>query len=400
MAESLSKDNPNCLTTEANMRDWSDLQHDLVDFIAEKLSASVDDCIRLRAVCKAWRSAALAPRSRALPPQLPWLLLSCDTDSKRLSYFSVSDRKTHSIEIPAMKEEQCFSVTCNGWLVLEEKAAFAISLLNPITKKLIPLPSSSHHLRSRRFSCFVFSKGKERRLARTRLVREMAMSANPATSADSCTIVVISVWDSALLSLGPLDDSWSLMDDSTYYRDVVYYKGRFYAVDYLAEVSIFDSDLKKVASIPSPRVDNSSHCQLWKFAQVEGELYVVRTACDGEPETDGFEHHPEYTVTSVDIFKVMLEGELLLKKVKNLDGNVLFCGTSGSLWCPAANYPVGKPNSVYIAGWYGVMRDDDVLAHVRTGVYDLEDHTFRPISVEEHNCNDLVPSIWHTPSLI
>ncbi|WOL07221.1 F-box protein [Canna indica] len=400
MGSSPSKDNPNNLTAQAKMSDWSTLQQDLVYLIAEELTANVGDYIRLRAVCKAWRSATVPPHCRALLPQLPWLLLRCDYKSKRLSYFSLADARTHSIVIPAMERKNCFSVACDGWLVLEEEASSMISLLNPITGALIPLPPSKEQLKTLSDRYIVYRNGAEHKCSvRTRLVGGIAMSATP--SSEDCTIVVVSEWDKALLSIRMIDGgSWTMVDDSTSYDGVAFYKGRFYAVDFEAEVSVFDSNLRKVATIGSPPVEMDRRCQLWYFAQVAGELCVLRTACHGQPVINGFKHPPTYTVTRVDIFRVDLE-ELSLVQVKNLGNSILFYGPYGALsLCSATKYPRVKPNAVYLAHGSDCFQDDKVLCYIKPGVYDLEDGTLKPLSDkdEELVSHHIVPSLFYTPS--
>ncbi|RZR91236.1 hypothetical protein BHM03_00019327 [Ensete ventricosum] len=243
---------------EGEAVDWSNIQVDMLELIADRLAVDIFDHTRF-SVCKEWNSSI--PRDRAYSPRLPWLLLRHDEDLNRLFFYSLSSARVHSIKLPATSGEN-ITGSFDGWLVLENQFRWTMSFLNPLTGVHIHLPMLPTHLRNNREH-------------RHPSIWKIATSSNSSTSYNNCTIIVIPVQFSLLLSfrLGE-DDNWTKLDDTRIYTDVIYFKERFHVTHSYARVSIFDSHLRKVMVI-SPRGDLG--CGTSRFAELSGELIVFRS---------------------------------------------------------------------------------------------------------------------------
>ncbi|KAG1363336.1 putative F-box protein [Cocos nucifera] len=119
------------------MIDWSNLPSDIVDLVAERVATNLADYMNLLAIFPLWRPVTVDPRHLKFPPQLPWLLLT-DTNANPLPFISISDVEPRSLPLPeATGKKILFS--SDGWLVMEGSPT-KISLLNPLTRRLIHLP--------------------------------------------------------------------------------------------------------------------------------------------------------------------------------------------------------------------------------------------------------------------
>ncbi|BAH92793.1 Os04g0583000 [Oryza sativa Japonica Group] len=79
---------------------WAQLPDDLLDNVAQR-TAGIKDYVRLRAVCKSWRSF-LRPRSRP-----PWLMLPYDPCSESCvrGFLDASDGTVHEIDLPGHERQ-------------------------------------------------------------------------------------------------------------------------------------------------------------------------------------------------------------------------------------------------------------------------------------------------------
>nr|XP_015634892.1 uncharacterized protein LOC9268846 [Oryza sativa Japonica Group] len=99
---------------------WAQLPDDLLDNVAQR-TAGIKDYVRLRAVCKSWRSF-LRPRSRP-----PWLMLPYDPCSESCvrGFLDASDGTVHEIDLPDTRGKRCCG-SSHGWLVLERWPAVGL----------------------------------------------------------------------------------------------------------------------------------------------------------------------------------------------------------------------------------------------------------------------------------
>uniref|UniRef100_A0A0D9W8L7 Uncharacterized protein n=1 Tax=Leersia perrieri TaxID=77586 RepID=A0A0D9W8L7_9ORYZ len=240
---------------------WAQLPDDLLDNVAQR-TPGIKDYVRLRAVCKSWRSS-LPPRSRT-----PWLMLPYDPSSEGSvrGFLDVADGTVHEIDLPETRGTRCCGSSRHGWLILERWPD--VSLLNPATRERVQLPPLT---RRRRVEAYLAPSRFLRRGATERwedrasrglrlpvfqvTVRAAAMSSD--ASVNGCTVVVVLHGDDevAVLFCGPTDASWTHLACSTAEGgfaavDVAWHhrRGAFHLVSHYGRVAVFDlvSPLREV----------------------------------------------------------------------------------------------------------------------------------------------------------
>ncbi|KAJ4805230.1 F-box family protein [Rhynchospora pubera] len=119
--------------------DWSDLPPELISLISRKL-IDIFDFVRLRAVCKTWRSAV---RTSDLTPQLPWIMDNSDQSFKKgyLRFYSLLTGKTHNFNVPR-SIQKFITGSAYNYLFSYDMQTCDCSLINPLTKDEISLPPS------------------------------------------------------------------------------------------------------------------------------------------------------------------------------------------------------------------------------------------------------------------
>ncbi|WVZ82495.1 hypothetical protein U9M48_029752 [Paspalum notatum var. saurae] len=113
------------MNKEARSSSWPDLQPELLELVLRRLP-SLTDQVRLRAVCRPWRSSA---RLLNLPLLLPWLSLLDGT------LLSIPDGKI--IRMPKPDNAFCRG-SCESWLFFVHKDG-GCSLMNPFSKATLDL---------------------------------------------------------------------------------------------------------------------------------------------------------------------------------------------------------------------------------------------------------------------
>ncbi|CAD5169695.1 unnamed protein product [Musa acuminata subsp. malaccensis] len=362
--------------------DWSNLDTNILQLIADQLTVDIADYIRFHGVCKTWH--AVNHHGRTHPPQLPWLLMRCDYDINRLIFYSFSDERFHSIRPPTNDEHIIGS--CDGWLVLDHKTSRFLSLLNPLTGARIHLPALPSYLIN--IEDYYPS------------ILKIAISSNPSMYDHDCIIVIISTLNDALFSIRLWeDDLWTLLDDRSKYHDVTYFKGNLYAVDEIAQVFIFSSFFEKVAIVGPQRETNNL---LWQFTELSGELIVLRNILIENSVDHAMENLTILMTERIDILKLNMKGLVpSLEEAKSIGNHILFLGVnSRSISCPISQYPRGKHDTIYIHHVYIMDDDEEQDIYCRHGIYDLENAFFMPTPHNgfERICTGMLP-MWFTPSL-
>uniref|UniRef100_R7W900 Uncharacterized protein n=1 Tax=Aegilops tauschii TaxID=37682 RepID=R7W900_AEGTA len=105
---------------------WSELPADLLALVLSRLPSQTDR-VRLRAVCRAWRSAA---RLRPLSPPLPWLFVRGDT------FLTLSEGAPH--RMPLDLNEIHLRVPAGSMFFLVRRDG-RCSLMNPSSGEMTPL---------------------------------------------------------------------------------------------------------------------------------------------------------------------------------------------------------------------------------------------------------------------
>ncbi|XP_078169079.1 F-box/kelch-repeat protein At1g57790-like [Carex rostrata] len=117
------------------MADWSDLVYDVLEHITSFLS--LPDHHRFSAVCKNWRFVAKQKR-HSPATQLPWLVLGEDPETRKRKFYSLSEEKHYSIDIPELCGRY-IGGSSHGWLFAIDIKITGI-LINPFTREFHELP--------------------------------------------------------------------------------------------------------------------------------------------------------------------------------------------------------------------------------------------------------------------
>ncbi|KAL6662113.1 hypothetical protein ACP70R_001497 [Stipagrostis hirtigluma subsp. patula] len=109
---------------------WAELPEDILGQVLLRLP-SLDDRVRLRAVCRPWRAGAAARRHPRLPPPLPWLALRDG---------SLVDLHGAPVRCAPIVREGVFSYLAFDNLAFLVHDDGACSLMNPLSGITLPLP--------------------------------------------------------------------------------------------------------------------------------------------------------------------------------------------------------------------------------------------------------------------
>ncbi|WVZ86866.1 hypothetical protein U9M48_033585 [Paspalum notatum var. saurae] len=188
--------------------DWADLPDDLLDMVAKR-TPGIKDYVRLRAVCKSWRSFL---RPKSMPPLL---MLPYDPrgESCTRAFLDVSDGTVHELDLPETRGYRCCG-SSHGWFVLERWPD--LCLLNPATRERVQVPPLTRRVEAWSGARFMQRGARERwedracRGLRHPLsepeVRRAALSSDPSVDGN-CTVMVLLATVEAVFCK-PTDASW------------------------------------------------------------------------------------------------------------------------------------------------------------------------------------------------
>ncbi|XP_062183764.1 F-box protein SKIP23-like [Phragmites australis] len=279
---------------------WADLPDNLLDMVARR-TVGIKDYVRLRAVCKSWRSF-LSPRSSP-----PWLMLPYDPrgESCTRGFLDVSDGTVHELDLPETRGKRCCG-SSQGWLVLERWPD--VWLLNPATRERVQLPPLTSRGEAWPCSRFMGKGARERwedrayRGLRRPLpqleVRKAALSSDPSVDG-ACTVVVLLAAKDEVVFCKLTDASWTTLacaPGAFSAVDVTYQNGRFNLVSHYGRVAVFDL-VSPLREVPTHRDTVHALAHTWDgrcLVQRHGgellmaawsgsgrELAVVRLGSDG-----------------------------------------------------------------------------------------------------------------------
>ncbi|KAJ3680437.1 hypothetical protein LUZ60_016715 [Juncus effusus] len=112
----------------------------MIHLISKKLP-DITDVIRFRAVCTPWRTSVLLSNPSL---RLPWLYLHDENgpiSSTNLRFYSLSNDKTYTVEVPEVQGKAICGSLRQYLLVCDRKGGdSSLSLINSLTRKEISLP--------------------------------------------------------------------------------------------------------------------------------------------------------------------------------------------------------------------------------------------------------------------
>ncbi|KAF8412279.1 hypothetical protein HHK36_000240 [Tetracentron sinense] len=343
------------------MANWSELPNDLLGLIAQRVII-YEDFVAFGGVCKSWRSVAVK-QNFTPSPQLPWLMLPEQKNSDTRTFFSLSKGMVHERPLPEARGKRCWG--SQGWLITFS-IDFNISLLNPFTRLQIQLPP--HH--TFKYHYDTPEEGEEWGYTPAEMqelyIHKAIVSSSPSSTSDY-VVMVIHGPKIQLAFARPGDEAWTTIEKTRpgSYFDVIYYKEKFYAVNSVGDVVVYD-----VQGPKSYRAAN--HCK-----DKVNEVY-------------------DYQTTKFRVFKPDLSksnGEWV--ELKNLGDRALFLGQSTSMSIVASDFPKCKANCIYFT-------DDNEEPYICNpegggkdmGIFNLEDGRFESHYTGYSRCRLSPPLIF------
>ncbi|KAF6165519.1 hypothetical protein GIB67_015842 [Kingdonia uniflora] len=354
---------------------WADLHCNLLELIIDKL-IPIRDRICFGAVCLSWYSVFCENRL-ILPIQLPLLTLApgSDTYNYRHTCWEISERtlytigrsRFHHLQFPI---DTKYSIFCSskGWLLMSDISSSSIRLVNPFlsvnnTIDLPPLTSTIQLHCRRAWYGHCLSPHK------------VVMSADPFSSSntESYSVMLIYGNDRKMAYFRAGDAKWTEVKGAFYIHDVLYYKNKFYSIDCIGLVCVYDNIGKKhfvcqTHAIVPLNIKIVSR----KYYLVEslGELLLVRRSVRAGPcLTCGFEVFKHDPTTSNWV------------KVESLSNKMLFLGDNSSFAISTLDFPAYKPNCIFFTSntyYHDLWRWPSHM-----GVFDLADGSFKNSDVLE-----------------
>ncbi|KAM0859549.1 hypothetical protein ACQ4PT_047120 [Festuca glaucescens] len=331
-------------SSAALWRDWSGLGDGPAGLIAERVLAyDVGDCVRFRAVCRAWRRCSADQRAHGgLDRRFhPWrwaMLREVLVAPDRRSFLNTSTGQCIQVDIPELRDHELLAPTPEGLLVLIHDRKH-IRLLNPLTRHLTELPPITT----------MVTRTDHRRLLEQNPHFISCFGAWGSGVADDSTFVLCF---SSLCMLGmakPGDDEWTLLqyDSDGITSAPLMFAGRFYCITRNGVV-VLDTDpdmprLKVAAKLKGMRVSpiaDSVH-----LVNNRGELLLVHR--DRGPLTPRNKADRWYDTYRVDLDT----GTLLPLKGLGGAGSAIFMGMDCSLSVSLEVFPSGSisADTIYLS---------------------------------------------------
>ncbi|KAF6169140.1 hypothetical protein GIB67_038637 [Kingdonia uniflora] len=230
---------------------WSELGEDLLGFITKRL-ASVADLYRRTGTHK---------------------VIPADTSR----FFLLSSNKFCDLYLPEANGRRCWGSSF-GWLITFG-LDLEIHLLNPLSRVQIRLPPQP----SFKNKNIYFSNNPTPQDLLKHFLMKPVMSSNPSSSNtnDRCTVVAIHGEYRKLAFASPGDKAWtSVVSPRLMFGDLIYFKGKFYAISYWGVLVICNIESRCPMAIDFTPVQeelSSIDKALGRYYLVEmsGELYLV-----------------------------------------------------------------------------------------------------------------------------
>ncbi|XP_059627427.1 uncharacterized protein LOC132270256 [Cornus florida] len=255
--------------------DWAWLPKHLLGMIVDNL-VSLSDCVRFGAVCKSWLLVAMENKVKFVQNKcVPFLLVPTKNDDSKddeceeiRSLYSITHNKVYNFQLQVPYNKKLFG-SSHGWLFTVEES-FALTLINQFSGAIVELPPIMDSSEFHAYDLLSVIYGGLRTL----------------------TFIV------------PGDKAWTFIDKKfTLIRDVIYYKGQIFAVDYRNGIIMVDLNRR-----------------------------------DGETKV------PQVKQSEKDMAKWV--------KVKSLGGDTLFLGDNHSICVSSSKWCGCQPNSIYYTDDY------------------------------------------------
>ncbi|KAL5724782.1 SWR1-complex protein 3 [Ranunculus cassubicifolius] len=258
---------------------WSEIQEDILDFLAIRVPLDAKEIARFRSVCKPWKSAVIDAKRRSMP-FAPCLILHNRSNDRLItpdneeeairSFYCFSTKQLFHFCFPS-QGRRCWG-TPYGWL-FTMGYDLNINLFNPFSGSQISLPSQLT-FPDKSWDCC-----KPHEVCRS-YVLNFALASNPSSwTTSAATPLVIAIYGGGrkLAFANPGDIAWTPLEESPNgNKDILFFNDNFYIVNMLGALSVCDPNTTplKATKISAP----PSGVGLFnKFYLVEmfGDLHLV-----------------------------------------------------------------------------------------------------------------------------
>ncbi|KAF7142959.1 hypothetical protein RHSIM_Rhsim05G0073700 [Rhododendron simsii] len=198
------------------------------------------------------------------------------------------------------------------------------------------------------------------------LILRVAVSLSPWSGGDDYAIMAIhNQGKLGFYKLG--DEKWILISDESKYHDVVHHRGKFYAVDYQGGAVVIDSDLKAKQTVPPlPGRGCGPRGGQIKFLVKSGDdhLYLVDKFLGSKS-------------VHLEVYKLN-ETNKKWERVNHLNDQVFFVGDDCCFSVSTQDFPALKGNCIYFPlTCYNFYGEEDFC----DGVQDLENGKCGPVEL-------------------
>lgn len=380
---------------------WANLGRDLLSLIAKCLDTRVD-VLRFRAVCHSWRSSIPLPPK--IPSPYPSLKLPFPISPnphlhpRRRGYFLLKEYTVYAVQ-PLTKISDSSSTTAKTWIIkIEESKSGKVILNDPLFRfpfknlnknlpKVLNLLDYRVDEISKAYGLEFVQQGKApeldfNELKSTTMIRKVVTSSNLENIGDGFAVMALhtggklGVW-----RMG--DKKWNNINDNrerSHYSDIVYDKGKFYALDFTGLVVSVDPATLKLTELSPVRSFRYEYGGQTKYLLKSfGDLFRI-DQCDLDDidlcvySSDSDDSGPVRVI----VYKLDEEKRDWVQ-MEGLDDRVLFAGDDVSFSVLAKDFEGCKRNCVY-------YRDDTFSEENEdhpgfdVGIFCLEDGTSGPLS--------------------
>ncbi|XP_017609140.1 putative F-box protein At3g25750 [Gossypium arboreum] len=354
--------------------DWAGLPSELVDLILQRLT-SVSDYFRFGATCTAWHDVVTENINYLLSQKHPMLIVPLNTQDV-WSLYSIKDNKLLPLPFQVPYVDR-FVGSSNGWLVTVDDD-LVVRLLNPLClvlgKQIDHDPNIHITLPPLDPPCCVFNQ-----------IRKVVLSANPTSSPNDYMIMAIFSADHHVAYIKPnRDKEWTYVNHNWgVLHDLIYYRDRYYAIDYKGEIIYFnvaDRLFFKYLSI-NHNVDLENFEMKYLVESPIGELLLVE-------RIKMWHWHGDVGYNNTEGAKVwnlkLASGGWEWREVKNIGDYALFVGDNNSLSVVASDFCGCQSNCIYFIDDYEnflfpsmVLENSYALKNTKdVGVYNMETRSF------------------------
>ncbi|XP_059631833.1 F-box protein At2g26160-like [Cornus florida] len=384
--------------------------------IVDKLD-SLSDYVRFGAVCKPWQFVALENKVKFLErkcyAQVPLLMVPTKDNSEEFRIlYNITRDKIYDFQLWVPYKKRC-SGSSYGWLFTVEEN-MGVTLLNPFSGSTIELPSIMYVSKFEYHESdledievdieYEYTPFDEPVLIEYQ-VHKAILSADPALSPNDCIVTAIYSDRHQLAFIRPSDKDWTYVEDERFnvIFDVIYYKGKVFAVDYWGGVLMIDVNSRGRASeapqvkVIVPRIEVYAH-RICLVESSSGDLYNVQRfhseiGYDLQHETSNFK-----------VFKLLLQpnenGMPERIEVKSLGGDAMFLGDSHSTCISTSKFPGCQPNSIYYIDDFFNFIVYPPYGYRDNGIFNVENGNFGTHYILDPSHMDMLPPIWILPTVV